>query len=68
MKTLTEEQAKASGYASITFPYYEPGQIWMMHNAIESLKAGCVDYCIVQFPEGKEIWRKGAMLPSHDED
>ncbi len=52
---LPEALAQRAGYHSITFRY-RPAEMWMLDRAIRQL--GKIDYVLVPFEDGIEIWRR----------
>jgi len=52
---LTEEQAKAMGYESMTLPY-QANENWMLDRALSDVTRRGRPAVLVRMPEGVEIW------------
>lgn len=56
---MTENDAKFSGFASLTVPY-KKSEYWMLDNVVRDMK-GC-HFAVVEVANGIEVWRHKSEL------
>jgi hypothetical protein len=57
IRTLTPQEATAEGYAPLT-TIYKKSEHFMLENTVADMVRGNIDFCLVSYYEGREVWRR----------